>query len=90
MNKSELVDIISQKTLFTKSDSEQVLDAALEAIRESVAEGNDVKLVGFGTFSRLNRKSRSGRNPKTGKELKIPATCVPKFKPGKEFKDCLK
>lgn len=90
MNKSELVELISKRTQFTKTDSERVLDATLEAIQKAVAKGQDVKLVGFGTFSRYSRKSRNGRNPKTGKSVEIPATRVPKFKPGKEFRDSVK
>jgi DNA-binding protein HU-beta len=90
VNKSQLVDIISKKTAFTKTDSEKILDAALDTIQRAVAKGQDVKLVGFGTFSRFSRKQRGGRNPKTGKYVEIPATSVPKFKAGKEFKDCVK
>ena len=90
MNKSQLVALVSRKTQFTKTDSEEILDATLEIIRNAVASGEEVKLVGFGTFSQLLRKSRPGRNPKTGKELEIPATRVPKFKPGKDFRDSVK
>lgn len=71
----------------TKVQSELVLDAALEIIAKSVARGEDVKIVGFGTFSRGTRKARKGRNPKTGTQIIIPAAKVPKFKPGKEFRD---
>mgnify|MGYP003393188974 CR=1 FL=1 len=90
VNKSGLIELISKKTQFTKTDSEKILDATLETIQKVVAKGQDVKLVGFGTFSRFSRKSRNGRNPKTGKNVEIPATSVPKFKPGKEFKDSVK
>ncbi len=87
MNKAELVEKVAKKTLLTKVQSEQVLDAALDVISKAVAKGDDVKLVGFGTFSRSVRKSRAGRNPKTGTKLVIPAAKVPKFKAGKDFRD---
>lgn len=87
MNKAELVEKVAKKTSLTKVQSEQVLDAALEVIAKSVARGEEVKIVGFGTFSRGVRKSRTGRNPKTGTKLIIPAAKVPKFKPGKDFRD---
>lgn len=90
VNKSQLVELIAKKTKFTKTDSEIILDATLEAIRKSVSKGNDVKLVGFGTFERAQRKSRTGRNPQTGKSLEIPAAKVPRFRPGKEFKDMVR
>ncbi|HVK60256.1 MAG TPA: HU family DNA-binding protein [Bdellovibrionales bacterium] len=90
MNKAELIEKVAKKTLLTKMQSEQVLDAALEVITKAVAKGDDVKLVGFGTFSRTVRKSRAGRNPKTGTTLVIPAAKVPKFKAGKDFKDLCK
>lgn len=87
MNKAELVEKVAKKTSMTKVQSELVLDAALEIIAKSVARGEDVKIVGFGTFSRGTRKARKGRNPKTGTQIIIPAAKVPKFKPGKEFRD---
>ena len=90
MNKAELIDKVARKTLLTKQQSEQVLDAALEVITRAVSRGDEVKLVGFGTFTRLVRKARPGRNPKTGVTLTIPSQKVPKFKPGKDFKDSVK
>lgn len=86
MNKAQLIEKLSGKTQLTKSQSELVLDAALEIIQAAVAKGDDVKLVGFGTFSLLQRKSRQGRNPKTGAPVEIPGAQVPRFKPGKDFK----
>lgn len=86
MNKAQLIEKLSDKTNLTKVQSETVLDAALEIIQKTVAKGDDVKLVGFGTFSRMRRKSRLGRNPKTGAPVEIPGSLVPRFKPGKEFK----
>lgn len=90
MNKAQLVELISEKTKATKSQSEFILDTALEVIQEALKKGEDVKLVGFGTFSKISRKSRLGRNPRTGETVKIPSTYVPHFKPGKDLKDSLK
>ncbi len=90
MNKAELIEKVASKTKLTKVQSEDVIDAALEIISKTVAKGDEVKLVGFGTFSMTSRRSRTGRNPKTGTKLVIPAAKVPKFKPGKDFKDLVK
>lgn len=87
MNKANLVDRIAEATRLTKTDVEQTINKALDLIRQSVKKGEDVTLVGFGTFTRGKRKARMGRNPQTGKEMKIPASVVPKFRPGKEFKE---
>jgi DNA-binding protein HU-beta len=89
MNKAQLVEKLADKMSLSKSQAESFLDATLEIIQKSVAKGDEVKLVGFGTFSRLNRKSRNGRNPKTGAPVVIPGSKVPRFKPGKDFKDLL-
>lgn len=89
MNKAQLVEKLALKTNLTKSQSEEILDATLEIIQRAVAKGDEVKLVGFGTFSRLNRKGRKGRNPKTGAPVEIPGGKVPRFKPGKDFKSLL-
>lgn len=89
MNKAQLVEKVAERTGLTKTQSEAFLDATLQIIQKSVAKGDEVKLVGFGTFSRLNRKSRNGRNPKTGAPVVIPGSKVPRFKPGKDFKDLL-
>jgi DNA-binding protein HU-beta len=71
----------------TKTEAELFLDSTLEIISSTISRGDEVKLVGFGTFARTKRKARMGRNPQTGKEVKIAAAFVPKFRPGKEFKD---
>ncbi len=89
MNKAQLIEKVAEKTGLTKTQSEEFLDATLQIIQKSVAKGDEVKLVGFGTFSRLSRKSRNGRNPKTGAPVVIPGSKVPRFKPGKDFKDLL-
>ncbi|WP_347356264.1 HU family DNA-binding protein [Bdellovibrio sp.] len=89
MNKAQLVELVAEKTKTTKTQSEQILDATLEAIQEALKDGEEVKLVGFGTFTRTSRKARQGRNPKTGETVKIPSAYIPKFKPGKDLKDAL-
>ena len=90
MNKTELVDSIAKETALAKVNVEAVLNSALDMIKKSVKKGDDVTLVGFGTFTKSKRKARAGRNPQTGKEIKIPAMTVPRFRPGKEFKDILR
>lgn len=90
MNKAELVEQLAKKTKLPKTQSETVLNAALEIIQNAVSKGEDVKLVGFGTFDQTTRKSRNGRNPKTGTTLVIPESRVPRFRPGKEFKSLVK
>jgi len=88
MNKQELVEAAVQRAsaTITKKDADIVITATLEAIMGAVAEGEKVTLVGFGTFERRDRTERTGRNPKTGAEMVIPATQVPAFSAGKQFK----
>jgi DNA-binding protein HU-beta len=86
MNKAQLVEQIAKTTSLTKTDVEAVLNSSLELIKKSVKKGDDVTLVGFGTFTKSKRKARAGRNPQTGKEIRIPAMTVPKFRAGKEFR----
>src|SRR5690606_10214679 len=90
MNKAELIEKVASETGMTKADTERVLDATITNIKKSVKKGNDVKLVGFGTFLKAKRKARTGRNPQTGKTIKIPATSFPKFRPGADFKTMLR
>lgn len=90
MNKAELITVISTQTKISKTAAETCLDAALHIIQKTVASDEDVKLVGFGTFSKIIRQSKPGRNPKTGEAHLIPTTPIPRFKPGKEFKDFIK
>jgi DNA-binding protein HU-beta len=87
MNKSELVDAIAAKAEVTKKEVDEVLTAAIDTIMEAVASGDKVTLVGFGSFEPRPRAARDGRNPQTGKTIKIPATTVPAFSAGKQFKD---
>jgi DNA-binding protein HU-beta len=90
MNKGELVAKISEETGLTQKQVDTVLSSMLEAIKEEVAEGNKVALTGFGSFEKRRRKARTGRNPRTGEEMKIPASSVPAFSAGKQFKDAVK
>lgn len=87
MNKGELVDAIAEKAQTTKKEADAVLTAAIEAIMEAVANGDKVTLVGFGSFEPRKRSAREGRNPQTGKSIKIPETVVPAFSAGKLFKE---
>lgn len=87
MNKGELIDAISEKTDLTKRAADELLSAAIEVIMETVANGEKVTLVGFGTFEPRTRAAREGRNPQTGAAIQIAATTVPAFSAGKLFKD---
>ena len=87
MNKQELVDTIAAKASITKKDADAVLSAAVDAIIEAVSTGEKVTLVGFGTFEARDRQAREGRNPATGKPIRIPATKLPAFSAGKMFKE---
>ena len=89
MNKAEVIDTISEKTKLTKTEVERVISSFFETIKSSLKDKQNVRLVGFGTFSSSARKARIGRNPQTGEEINIPSCQYPKFKPGKEFKDYL-
>ena len=83
MNKQELVSAIVSDSGLSKVDSEKALNATTEAIKNALAKGESVQLIGFGTFSISERAARTGRNPQTGKEIQIAAKKVAKFKPGK-------
>jgi len=87
MNKNELIEQLSDKTGFTKSDTQKFINAYVEVVSKTLKKGQDVQLVGFGTFKVTKRKARTGRNPQTGSVLKIPAKKVPTFRAGKALKD---
>jgi DNA-binding protein HU-beta len=87
MNKSQLVLQIASRMDSTKPTAEAALNAVIESIAESLAKGEAVSLVGFGTFNTAKRRSKVGRNPKTGDQMTIPETTVVKFKPGKSLKE---
>jgi nucleoid DNA-binding protein len=86
MNKSELVEVAAKEAGVTKAAADKVLSAIVGAVVQTVAKGESVTLVGFGTFKSAQRAARTGKNPKTGATLKIPATTVPKFTAGTAFK----
>lgn len=90
MNKADLVNNIAKKSGLTKKDVETVLNNFLGEVTDALSSGNKVQLVGFGTFETRKRASRTGRNPQTGKEIKIPAANVPAFKAGNKLKEAVK
>ena len=87
MNKSELITTMSEKSNLTKKDAEAALKAFVESVEEALENGEKVQLVGFGTFETREWAARTGRNPRTKEEIQIPASTVPVFKAGKEFKE---
>ena len=86
MNKEELVQEVSKKAKVSQKEAAEVIGAWVETIQKTVSKGKKVTLVGFGTFESRKRATRTGRNPQTGKEIKIPAKTVPAFSAGKKFK----
>ncbi len=85
MNKAELIDAIASGAKLTKADAARALDATIDAISKALKKGDRIGLVGFGSFYVSKRNARIGRNPQTGKEIKIPAKKVVKFKAGAEL-----
>ncbi|MCU7741384.1 HU family DNA-binding protein [Priestia megaterium] len=90
MKKAEFIEAVASKSELTKQDAKKAVDALLETISTTLAKGEKVQLVGLGTFEVRERSERTGRNPQTGEEMTIPATKVPGFKAGKEFKEAVK
>ncbi|MDM8528399.1 HU family DNA-binding protein [Anaerolineales bacterium HSG24] len=89
MNKGELITAIAKSSGLTKSDAERALNATTNVIKDTLASGEQVTLIGFGTFKVNERVARKGRNPQTGDEIDIPAAKVPAFKAGKNLKDAV-
>jgi DNA-binding protein HU-beta len=89
MNKGDLINVVAKSTC-TKAEAAKVVDAVLGTIKKSLKKGEMVTLVGFGTFRVAKRSARNGRNPQTGKPIKIAAKKVPKFTAGKALKDSVK
>ena len=87
MNKTELVAAIAEKTELSKKDAEAALKAFVDVVSDELKKGEKVQLVGFGTFEVSERAAREGRNPQTGKTMKIEASKSPKFKAGEALKD---
>ncbi|HQK38323.1 MAG: HU family DNA-binding protein [Bacteroidales bacterium] len=90
MNKAQLIDAIAGEAKMTKADAKKALDAFIKATSTALKKGDRVALVGFGTFSVVKRNARTGRNPQTGKEIKIAAKKVVKFKAGSELAGMVK
>ncbi len=90
MNKTELIAAVAEAANVSKKEAEAVVSATFETIVAELAKGEKVQVVGFGSFETKARAERTGRNPATGKEIKIPASKVPAFKAGKAFKDAVK
>ncbi len=89
MNKSELIDAIAASADLPKAAAGRALDAAVDAITDALKEGDQVVLVGFGTFAVKDRAARTGRNPQTGEPIQIAAAKIPGFKAGKALKDAV-
>ncbi|WP_150271042.1 HU family DNA-binding protein [Paenibacillus tepidiphilus] len=90
MNKSDLINVVTEATELPKKDATKAVDAVFEAISSALQNGDKVQLVGFGNFEVRERSARKGRNPQTGEEIEIPSSKVPAFKPGKALKDGIK
>lgn len=90
MNKTDLVNVVAEKTDITKKDTAKIVDAVFDSIMDALSTGDKVQLIGFGNFEIRERAARKGRNPQTGEEIEISASKSPAFKPGKAFKDLIK
>jgi len=89
MNKTDLIAAIAEKAELSKADAGKALEGLIEAVKDTLKKGEDVALVGFGTFKLRSRAARTGRNPRTNEEIKIPASKVPAFTAGKALKDAV-
>ncbi len=89
MNKNEFIDRVADMAGINKAEATRAVDAVFDAITEGLRKGDDIRLVGFGTFSAAKRKAREGRNPRTGETIQIPASIQPKFSAGKGLKEAL-
>ena len=89
MNKNDLISSVAADSGLSKADATKAVDAIFDNIEKSLKRGNEVRLVGFGTFSVADRKASTGRNPRTGESIQIPASKQPKFKAGKGLKEAV-
>ena len=89
MNKTELIAAVAEKAEISKKDAEKAVKAFTDVVSEELVNGGKIQLVGFGTFEVTERAARTGKNPQTGKEIKIAACKAPKFKAGKALKDAV-
>ncbi len=87
MNKDSLIGTIAEKSNLTRKDSESALNAFIDSVTDALGKGEKVTWIGFGTFSVVSRKARTGRNPSTGQPMNIPEKKIPKFSPGTSLKD---
>lgn len=90
MNRADLVTRVAKDAEITKKQAEKALNSLVDSVQEALSKGDSVTLVGFGTFSVMSRAARKGRNPQTGREIFIPASKTPKFKPGKGLRQAIK
>ncbi len=89
MNKTDLITEVAKKTKMTKEQAAEAVDATFSCIEDALKQEDTVRIVGFGNFQVAKRKASTGRNPRTGEEVKIPASNVPKFRAGKALKDAV-
>jgi DNA-binding protein HU-beta len=89
MNKQDLINAVADMAALSKTDASKGVDAVFDVITKALKEGDEVRLVGFGTFAVTKRKASTGRNPRTGEELKLKASNTPKFRAGKGLKDAV-
>ena len=89
MTKAELVDEVARVVQLTKKQAEMIVNIVFDSIVDSLRSGQKIELRGFGSFRLRNRKSRTGRNPKTGEKVEVPSKKIPYFKPGKELKELI-
>jgi DNA-binding protein HU-beta len=90
VNKTELIGAVAQKSGLIKKDTEKVINSFVDVVQETLAKGDTVAILGFGTFLAKERPAREGRNPRTGEPIQIPAAKVPVFRPGKGLRDAVK
>ncbi|MXP09145.1 HU family DNA-binding protein [Pseudoblastomonas halimionae] len=89
MNKNDLISTVADNSGLSKNDASKAVESVFDAIQDSLGKGEEVRLVGFGTFSVAHRKASTGRNPRTGETMQIKASNQPKFKAGKGLKDAV-
>ena len=89
MNKNDLISSVAESSGLTKADAGRAVDGVFDSIASALATGDDVRIVGFGSFSVANRAASTGRNPRTGEEIQIPASKQPKFKAGAPLKSAV-
>lgn len=89
MNKSDLIGSVAKQSGLTKADAERAIDATFQSITVALKKGDEVRLIGFGTFGTAKRAATEGRNPRTGETIKIPAKTLPRFRAGKQLKEAV-